>query len=681
MADDLRPNFLTCPGVPELPPPEGEVFETVPEPAPRQPWKRYVLFGGVCLFLLALAPLAYGGVRAGVAVRRVQEGMRVLQAHLFARDFEAAEGQLAQVQADLGQVQDGLASTGFWQDMPVVGTQLQAFEEAGQAGSSALDGAHDLLQAASEVQLAFAQAGLERIDTGVAATRTYQDLSRDEKLAILSRIASEVPKIRLAKEKAALALDAWRKIPQDRLLPPIRSAFAPMTSRLETYAKGLDQGVQLAEVFLPLSGYPQPKTYLVLLQNADELRATGGFIGTVGILKLDAGEIKEKSFQDVYEVDNPVSGPGVWKDVPPEPMKRELGINAWFLRDSNWSPDFPTTAARIMDVYTREKTLDGKPPGPLSGVLALQPSLFRDLLAVTGPITLDGETYDAANFFDKLQCQVEVCYVDTGAPDANRKDVVGKLGDALVAALAKLPASKWPGLLDLGVTALERKDVLIFDADPNVMKLVDARGWSGRVKATDTDYLWVIDTNLAALKTDGVMDKEVRYAVDLTSPDGPTATVTLAYTNTNTKIDWRYSRYRDYVRVYVPEGSELVSSNGAMQTDKNKAGGKVVPGTVEVYRDLGKTVFAAFWAIEPGESRTLSFTYRLPTPVADALRLGAYRLLVQKQPGSKARLTVDAAFAKKVVAATPPEEPKEFGDMRYRVRLPLHVDETVDVRH
>jgi hypothetical protein len=118
-----------------------------------------------------------------------------------------------------------------------------------------------------------------------------------------------------------------------------------------------------------------------------------------------------------------------------------------------------------------------------------------------------------------------------------------------------------------------------------------------------------------------------------------------------------------------------------MQTDKNKAGGKVVPGMVEVYRDLGKTVFAAFWAIEPGESRTLSFTYRLPTPVADALRLGAYRLLVQKQPGSKARLTVDAAFAKKVVAATPPEEPKEFGDMRYRVRLPLHVDETVDVRH
>jgi hypothetical protein len=209
----------------------------------------------------------------------------------------------------------------------------------------------------------------------------------------------------------------------------------------------------------------------------------------------------------------------------------------------------------------------------------------------------------------------------------------------------KLPASKWPGLLDLGVTALERKDVLIFDADPTVMKLVDARGWSGRVKATDTDYLWVIDTNLAALKTDGVMDKEIRYAVDLTSPDGPTATVKLAYTNTNTKIDWRYSRYRDYVRVYVPEGSELVSSNGAMQTDKNKAGGKVVPGMVEVYRDLGKTVFAAFWAIEPGESRTLSFTYRLPTPVADALRLGAYRLLVQKQPGSKARLTVDAAPA------------------------------------
>jgi hypothetical protein len=190
-----------------------------------------------------------------------------------------------------------------------------------------------------------------------------------------------------------------------------------------------------------------------------------------------------------------------------------------------------------------------------------------------------------------------------------------------------------------------------------------------------------VDTNLAALKTDGVMDKRVEYSIDATNPSGPLATVRLTYTNTNRVITWRYTRYRDYVRIFVPEGSELIASEGAMAKDLNQSGGRVVPGQVDVMKDLGKTVFGAFWSIEPGETRQLTFTYRLPARVTEPLlSKGVYELLVQKQPGANQRLTLDLRLGKKLMAANPPEAPEQFGDERYRVTTDLKTDQMFQIR-
>jgi hypothetical protein len=177
------------------------------------------------------------------------------------------------------------------------------------------------------------------------------------------------------------------------------------------------------------------------------------------------------------------------------------------------------------------------------------------------------------------------------------------------------------------------------------------------------------------------MDKRIEYKVDAKNPAAPIATVRLIYTNTNRAITWRYTRYRDYVRIYVPEGSELISSEGAMAKDLNQTGGRIIPGQVDVMKDLGKTVFGAFWSIEPGQTRELTFTYRLPARVSDPLiSKGEYQLLLQKQPGSHHRLTLDLLLGKKLVAASPPEAPADFGDDRYRATFDLSTDRLVQIR-
>lgn len=616
---------------------------------------------------------------AGLGAKQTKTALASAQADLLARQLVQARADVVQAQAGLLQVRAGLEATGFWKSMPFVGVHVRAFEDAERVGTTVTDSILALLDAAASVEDALASVGIgATLDPSVAPTRSFSDLTREEKRTILARIHDVLPEVRIAREKATIALEAWDRIPQNELIAPVQRAFEPATRQLRQLQRGLDEAVSLADVMLPIMGYPTEKNYLVLLQNADELRPTGGFIGTVGTIKIDAAEVKETKFEDVYSVDGPVAA--LWKDAPPDPLKKQLGVNAWFLRDSNWSPDFPQTAQRVLDVYAREKALAGISIGPLSGVIALQPDFFRDLLRLTGPISVDGKSFDADHFFDELQYDVEIGFLKEGIPVPQRKEIVAKIGDVLIKTLMSQPASRWPALLDLATTSLSRKDILIYDRDPVFLALLDARNWSGRTRGTAHDYLWVVDANLAALKTDGVMEKTIRYSVDATDAQGPVATVTLSYKNANRIIDWRHTRYRDYVRVYVPEGSELISTSGAMLADRNQTGGRVVPGTVEVYKDLGKTVFAAFWSIEPGETRELRFTYRLPASVVANVSEGMYQLLVQKQPGSNTRLTLDHKFGKNVMSATPSEDPKEFGDAEYRLTVPFDRDQLIEVK-
>ena len=60
-------------------------------------------------------------------------------------------------------------------------------------------------------------------------------------------------------------------------------------------------GAQLGPHLPWLLGMDAPRTYLVLVQNNDELRATGGFISAVGQLTVDQGKVTGLDFADSYK--------------------------------------------------------------------------------------------------------------------------------------------------------------------------------------------------------------------------------------------------------------------------------------------------------------------------------------------------------------------------------------------
>lgn len=679
------PNFLTCPIEPPEPPvqPTGEIEHKTEEKKPEEPkprkWKRLIfILAGVVLLILILPP-GIVVVRGGLAVLNAKNAVNRAQDKLRQLDVAGAQADLSQASAALGDTRDVLRGSGILRDAPGLGTQVRAVEDAADAGARTIDGTLDILSVAAVISDAL-QSGTEaagQLSTGIAPTRSFSQLSKEEKRELLQKFYNELPRMRLARDKMDLALELWNRVPQDQLAGPLRKALQPLAETIPVLQRALNEVVPLAEMVVPMAGFPHPQRYLMSLQNADEIRPSGGFIGTIGTMTWDAGEMSEFAFTDIYNIDNPVSG--VWKETPPEPIKKYLGLNLWFLRDANWSPDFPQSAERILDFFIRESEmqLHAELPHRPATYLALEPGLFKSLLQLTGPITVESETYDANNFFEKLEYKVEVDWHQQGIPVDKRKEIISKIGEELVKKLFALPAKDWPKILDVVTRALERKQIMAYSRDPEMQKLFETRGWSARTMETRGDFLWVIDANLAALKTDGAMKKFVKYTLDTKDPLGPKATVTLMYTNTAKGFsDYRYTRYRSYTRVFVPEGSEFLSSFGAMEDDQNKLG-KFVPGKVDVMKDLGKTVFGAFWAIEPSKTGTLSFTYRLPKSVAEKIQAGEYRLDWMKQPGvDNAGLTVDISLGKNIKTAAPSEEKNKWGDARYEYKTDSMNDRT-----
>src|SRR5690606_17160462 len=139
----------------------------------------------------------------------------------------------------------------------------------------------------------------------------------------------------------------------------------------------------------------------------------------------------------------------------------------------------------------------------------------------------------------------------------------------------------------------------------------------------------VVDANIGALKTDRLVDRSRTYQVRERQDGQYEATLRLTYKN-NGFFDYRTTRYRTYVRVYVPIGSELIQSTGFVDQDKSFS--YVAP---QVYAEFDKTVFAGFVSVEPGQERYAELTYLLPPWLQDRIKTEhRYTLTVKKQPGT-----------------------------------------------
>jgi len=352
----------------------------------------------------------------------------------------------------------------------------------------------------------------------------------------------------------------------------------------------------------------QEKTFMILFQNNMELRPGGGYIGSFGILKIKNGKIENFRAHDLSNFDGRIPS----TIAPPYPMKQTLHINSWKLRDSNWSPDFPTNAKKAIYFYHL-----GQGKEKFSGVIAVNSNVLTSFLKVTGPIQLEGYpgTYDSQNAILTLEYQVEKGYIQQGIKKGDRKSVMNALASVILKKLASFSNSQKLALAKIILADLKTKDIQLYFTGDSLEKQANLSGWAGIVNANwEKDYLMAVDANLGSYKSDYYIKRQFDYSVDL-SKDVPQADLKITYTHTAKVKDWMTKNYLTYLRIYVPNGSWLVDSKGL--------------NDIQFGNEFGKKYFGSLINVPLNQTRTVEFKYNLP----QKFKADNYNLLIQKESG------------------------------------------------
>lgn len=347
------------------------------------------------------------------------------------------------------------------------------------------------------------------------------------------------------------------------------------------------------------------RTYLVLMQNNFELRPGGGFLGQYGVFKVKDGKVISSYVEDANLLDQRIT----LKIAPPYPFTRKLQLKRWKMRDSNFSPDFPTNVEKAQ--YFMRLAGSGV---KADAVIAINSSVFDEALKITGPVKVPGfpPTFTSDNGANALETWVEKDFLTAGVAVQDRKLILKKLAPLMI---EKLLLAGIPDLVKFGQDQVHNKNIMLYFSDAELQALADERGWTGKMDTTWTgDYISAIDANMGALKSDAYVKRSMNYTVDFTG-EKPTSTLQYSYDHTATRGDWKTSDYHSYVRFYVPLGSTIVSRKllGAQLTDKA----------------FGKTYFGFFVDAVMGRKLDTEVVYTLPDTITEE----GYKLLVQKQSG------------------------------------------------
>ena len=636
---------------------------------------KFVLYSFLVLVSISLFLLIFHFWAINDVYKLSKEGKASLQMaaeEVKDLDFNEADFYLEEAEENFNEARVRFSNLEFSKRIPWIKYQYGAISNMLDAGVGTITALRDLVNIVDDILGSNMEALmiLERISS--EEKRSFFDISAQEKRDFLERIEKARPGLELVREKIDLAFYSLDEIRDDKVIGKIMDSVEPMREALLELQSTVNKAIPIAQILPRLAGYPEKKTYLFLLQNNDELRPTGGFIGTYGIISVENGEIKTFDTDNVYALDGAANNS--LNIAPPPVLKKYLSINKWFFRDSNWSPSFPDAAKKAKWFYYTE---GGEEKG-VDTVIAITPTFIENILHQIGDIRFDNEVFTADNLMEVLQYKVEKEYYERGIPEVNRKDIVGDIADEIFKRMGSLPAASWPQIIKVIEESLDRKDILIWSEDTYLQTLVLKEGWGGEIKETRGDYLMVVDANLASYKTDGVTDKNISYSFSKEDDGRVKAKVEIKYKN-NGSFTWKTTRYRTYTRVYVPRGSTLIRGTGMMENDKTIDPSRRL-GKVDVVDDLGKTYFGAFISIEPGEERALVFEYFLPARISNDIENNSYTLFVQRQPGSVIdSLTLALDFDKNIKYAKPSEDRGEWGNDTYKLRTDLEIDRFFEV--
>src|SRR6185369_12458624 len=276
-----------------------------------------------------------------------------------------------------------------------------------------------------------------------------------------------------------------------------RATFEDFKSKMPEFEAAMGMSTDYAKFFENLINAKGDKRYLVMFQNASELRPTGGFPGTYGVVSFKDGKLESMMVDDVYNIDGQLKA----NIIPPLQMQHITPT--WGMRDANWYVDFPTSAKNIENFYKKEANQS------IDGVMVINPQMIQKILEIVGPVEMPqyNLTLNAENVLTAIQDQVEY-----GPNRTQPKQIVKDFAPALLAKIYTAGSDKWLAIFNTLVLSMNQHDVLMNFNDLSLESFVTDKGFGRQVHQGTEDYVMPVITNIKGSKTDAVTDTS--FSVD-----------------------------------------------------------------------------------------------------------------------------------------------------------------------
>ena len=313
-------------------------------------------------------------------------------------------------------------------------------------------------------------------------------------------------------------------------------------------------------------GVDGPRTFLVQTMDRAELRPTGGFTGQFGELSISGGRVAPFSLKDISLVEY-TDNSSTQRLLAPPQYRWWWPFANWGLRDSNLSADFPTSAQIAIDRYKNEVH------HAVDGVILFTPFLIEHILEVIGPISVPGynDTITARNLEERLHyyqqdsegLAKQVIYQPGDKNTSSRKRFTALLAQLLMDKVRHAPPDEIIAIGRQMLHDLKTKDLQIYMTNPEVEDLLIQDGDAAQMdRSTAHDGLYVVQANVSASKASQFVRTIMHDTVTLDAHGGVTHVLQLRLVYSQAGPVYGYDTYHDYVRVYVPPGSQFLWGDG-----------------------------------------------------------------------------------------------------------------------
>lgn len=562
--------------------------------------------------------------------------------------FDQAKEELSQANLEFAGLEEELERSALYQVARLFPYGRDAFRLLGGA-RLALAAGQDLTEVvkilASPVEFGYLPSGLFPPSTATDSLVMPEEIGRINFLVTISRLANNMKgaSLKLSRANQELARVNGKVVPTN-----FRENFGKVKSTLKDLEGSLTNLSYFTERLDRVFGADGLRRYLVLFQNNNEIRATGGFIGSFALVDIDHGRIKriEMPGTGSYALQKYLRV-SVASPRPLWPLKPQ-----WQFHDANWFADWPASAEKLAWFYENSGGVT------VDGVVAITADLVAELLDFLGPIELAryGKTIDGASFIEEIQKHVEVeSRMKKEEPKQILVDLAPKILEKILTFQEEKNSQNLIAFLQFLNKSLLEKKVLVWLKDEELEEWLEKENWAGQIRENSKDFLYLVVSNSNGAKTEGVIDQALSHQITVDPQGNFLAEVTVERSHLGKPGELFTGKESiDWLRFYLPEGSVLLEAEG-FEKILARAFMQAPIGSLSQDEDLmriekeekfnfdlgiretkefGKTCFGGFLRVKPGEISRARIKYRLPISAKNK-GIFSYSLLVQKQPGMK----------------------------------------------